>query len=157
MCLISQKSREIGNYRVISVQPSLSWHVLTTTLSTHLLTNDEALLIEGGTAILVMQHFLITSSGQYSCPPTTPSFLRLWAQVILRVKLGVHQFPSYHCDYMCAHVHIARSCIILIVASSLWLVSCPDPTLSWGKGSGDHWAISWLCRVSKMPLVMWLE
>ena len=23
-------------------------------------------------------------------------------------------------DYMCAHVHIARSCIILIVASSLW-------------------------------------
>ena len=30
------------------------------------------------------------------------------------------------------------------------LVSCPDPTLSWGKGSGDHWVISWLCRVSSL-------
>ena len=89
----------------------------TTTPPTHFLTNDEALLIEGGTAILVMQHFLVTSSEQYSCPPTTPSFLRLWALVILRVGLGVHKFPCYHCDYMCAHVHIARSCII---ASSLW-------------------------------------
>ena len=37
------------------------------------------------------------------------------------------------------------------------VVSCPDPTLSRGKGSGDHWAISWLCRVSKMPFAMWLE
>ena len=91
-----------------------------TTPPAHFLTNDETLLIEGGTAILVMQHFLVTSSGQYSCPPTTPSFLRLWALVILRVGLGVHKFPCYHCDYMCAHVHIARSCIILIVASSLW-------------------------------------
>ena len=23
------------------------------------------------------------------------------------------------------------------------VVSCPDPTLSRGKGSGDHWAVSW--------------
>ena len=30
------------------------------------------------------------------------------------------------------------------------LVSCPDPTLSRGKGSGDHWAIPWLCRVSSL-------
>ena len=31
-----------------------------------------------------------------------------------------------------------------------WLVSCPDSTLSRGKRSGDHWAISWLCRVSSL-------
>ena len=30
------------------------------------------------------------------------------------------------------------------------LVSCPDPTLSQGKGSGDHWVIPWLCRVSSL-------
>jgi len=24
------------------------------------------------------------------------------------------------------------------------VVSCPDPTLSWGKWSGDYWVISWL-------------
>ena len=38
-----------------------------------------------------------------------------------------------------------------------YVVSCPDPTLSQGKRSSDHWVISWFCRVSKMPLVMWLE
>ena len=30
------------------------------------------------------------------------------------------------------------------------LVSCPDPTLSRGKGSGDHRVISWLCLVSRL-------
>ena len=30
------------------------------------------------------------------------------------------------------------------------LVSCPDPTLSQGIGSGDHLALSWLCRVSTL-------
>jgi len=30
------------------------------------------------------------------------------------------------------------------------LCCCPDPTLSWGKGSGDYWAISWLCWVSSL-------
>ena len=30
------------------------------------------------------------------------------------------------------------------------LVLCPDPTLSQGKGLGDHWAFSWLCRVSSL-------
>ena len=30
------------------------------------------------------------------------------------------------------------------------LVSCPDPTLSRGKGPGDHWAIPWLCQVSSL-------
>ena len=35
-------------------------------------------------------------------------------------------------------------------ASLCLLVSCPDPTLSRGKGSGGHWAISWLCRVSSL-------
>ena len=30
------------------------------------------------------------------------------------------------------------------------VVLCPDPTLSRGKGSGDHWAFSWLCRVSSL-------
>ena len=34
------------------------------------------------------------------------------------------------------------------------VVLCPDPNLSRGKGSGDHWVISWLCWVSKMPLVI---
>ena len=29
------------------------------------------------------------------------------------------------------------------------LVSCPDPTSKEGKGSGDSWALSWLCKVSR--------
>ena len=62
-------------------------------------------LIKGGTAILVMQHFLVTSSGQYSCPPNTPSFLRLWALVILRVGLGepVPLLPLWL--HVCTHTH----------------------------------------------------
>ena len=36
------------------------------------------------------------------------------------------------------------------ISSLLALVSCPDPTLSRGKGSGDHRALSWLCRVSSI-------
>ena len=68
------------------------------------------------------------------------SLLKLWALVILRVGLGVHKFPCYHCDYMCAHVHIARSCIILIVASSLWLTSY----------------IPWYCYYSGAPQVSYL-
>ena len=39
----------------------------------------------------------------------TPSPFRLSRLVILRVGIGVHKFPCYYCDYMCAHVHIARS------------------------------------------------
>ena len=38
----------------------------------------------------------------------------------------------------------------LTFLSTFWfqvkLVSCPEPTLSQGKGSGDHWAISFLMR-----------
>ena len=30
------------------------------------------------------------------------------------------------------------------------VVSCPDPTLSQGKGSGDYWVLPWLCRVSNI-------
>ena len=30
------------------------------------------------------------------------------------------------------------------------LVSYPDPTLSRGKGSGDHGTLSWLCGVSSI-------
>ena len=39
------------------------------------------------------------------------------------------------------------------------LVSCPDPTLSRGKGSGDYWALPWLCRVSNLDFWMnkWLN
>jgi len=35
-------------------------------------------------------------------------------------------------------------------SSDLPLVSCPDPALSRGKGSGDYWASSWLCRVNSL-------
>jgi len=31
--------------------------------------------------------------------------------------------------------------------TSYLAVSCWEPTLSWGYGSGDCWAISWLCQV----------
>ena len=37
-----------------------------------------------------------------------------------------------------------------VLYSCTGIVSCPDPTLSRGKGSGDHWAIPWLCRVSSL-------
>jgi len=30
------------------------------------------------------------------------------------------------------------------------VVSYPDPALSQGKGSGDYWLISWLCRLSSI-------
>ena len=30
------------------------------------------------------------------------------------------------------------------------LVSFRDPTLSWGRGSGDYWALPWLCWVSNL-------
>jgi len=30
------------------------------------------------------------------------------------------------------------------------VVSCPDPALSRGKGSGDYWAISWFCQLSSI-------
>ena len=42
--------------------------------------------------------------------------------------------------------------LICIMCASFWtrLVSCPDSTLSRGKGSGDHWPIPWLCRVSSL-------
>ena len=74
--------------------------------TTHFLTNDEALLIDGGTTILVMQQFLVTSSGQYSCPPTTPSFLRLWALVILRVRPPGAQVPLLPVLlHMCTRTH----------------------------------------------------
>jgi len=29
-----------------------------------------------------------------------------------------------------------------------YIVSCPDPALWRGKGSGDYWAISWVCWVN---------
>ena len=29
-------------------------------------------------------------------------------------------------------------------------VSCPDPTLSWGRGSGYYWLLPWLCRISNL-------
>ena len=37
---------------------------------------------------------------------------------------------------------------VKLAYSALNSVSCPDPTLSWGKGSGGNWAPSWLCQVS---------
>ena len=39
--------------------------------------------------------------------------------------------------------------MVVIFKVHKWLVSCPDPTPR-GKGSGDHWAIPWLCRVSSL-------
>jgi len=30
------------------------------------------------------------------------------------------------------------------------VVSCPDPAFSWGKGSGDYWAVAWLCWLSSI-------
>ena len=35
---------------------------------------------------------------------------------------------------------------------SIGLVSCPDPTLSQGKGSGDYWVTSWLWWLSSIDL-----
>ena len=34
--------------------------------------------------------------------------------------------------------------------SRYYIVLCPDPALSRGKGSGDYRAISWLCRLSSI-------
>ena len=34
----------------------------------------------------------------------------------------------------------------------MYSVSCPDATLSRGKGSGDHWAISWLAESAVLIL-----
>ena len=34
------------------------------------------------------------------------------------------------------------------IASLVLIVSCPDPTLSRGKGSGNHWVLSWLSAES---------
>ena len=35
-------------------------------------------------------------------------------------------------------------------STSMQLVLCPDPTLSWGKGSGDYWVVPWLCWVNSL-------
>ena len=37
-----------------------------------------------------------------------------------------------------------------VMTTYIHRVSCPDPVLSWRKGSGDYWAISWLCRLSSI-------
>jgi len=39
---------------------------------------------------------------------------------------------------------------LLLHEAEASLASCPDPALSQGKGSGDYWAISWLCRLSSI-------
>ena len=44
--------------------------------------------------------------------------------------------------HVCVGVRRESACVSV--------VSCPDPTLSWGKGSGDHWVVSWLCWVSSL-------
>ena len=44
----------------------------------------------------------------------------------------------------------ARSTSIDTVLSFKSIVSCPDPTLSWGKGSGDYGTVSWLCWVNSL-------
>ena len=50
--------------------------------------------------------------------------------------------------WLILHTHTFISLFLFSMITPFALVSCPDPTLSRGKGSGDHWAISWLCRVS---------
>ena len=51
----------------------------------------------------------------------------------------------YWCSNLCV-----RMPTVIASASCLGVVSCPDPTLSWGKGSGDYWVISWLCWVNSL-------
>ena len=56
------------------------------------------------------------------------------------------------------HMHNGQAWTLTFVASK-WrhvrtaLVLCPDSSLSWGKGSGDYWAISWSCWVSRIDFV----
>jgi len=58
------------------------------------------------------------------------------------------------CLSVCASMHICVSLSCYLEASTVLVVSCPDPTLSQGKGSGDYWAISWLCRLSSIDFWM---
>ena len=55
---------------------------------------------------------------------------------------------------VCASMHICVSLSCYLEASTVLVVSCPDPALSQGKGSGDYWAISWLCRLSSIDFWM---
>ena len=41
-------------------------------------------------------------------------------------------------------------CSLVHRAGYAVVVSSPDPTLSQGKGSGDYWALPWLCQVSNL-------
>ena len=58
-----------------------------------------------------------------------------------------HGNISFH---QCCNFSCSASLQGVVWHAALELVSSPDPTLSRGKGSGDHWAISWLCRVSSL-------
>ena len=58
--------------------------------------------------------------------------------------IRLHQFHRIHLWHF----------ILQATTWSTWIVvSCPDPTLSWRKGSGDYWALPWLCRVSNLDFL----
>ena len=68
-----------------------------------------------------------------------------------------HKVYMHICMYIWRFDPVSPSPVLICIQHSLHcyqttaaLVSCPDPTLSRGKGSGDHWAISWLCQVSSL-------
>ena len=70
----------------------------------------------------------------------------------------VYEKPYFKTEFVCIRYYKLRAmsqCVKVSMMKPLSqyqaiLVSCPDPTLSQRKGSGDHWVISWLCRVSSL-------
>ena len=88
---------------------------------------------------------------------------RLRTVVVLPTMIFIHHMHQHihvHCVQVCTHSWVTCMCASAynsyvlqgLFRSGLWvpmvLVSCPDPALSRGKGSGIFRAISWHCWVS---------
>ena len=128
------------------------------------------------TSILVLKHAMSVYSGDTHWQPMKQlmSSSRWWALqtnqparinllTSLQTLLGInswisinnlplkHQFTSKVPNSWMLWVHpSASTCQPLTSSAEATPVSCPDPALSRGKGSGDYWAISWLCRLSSI-------
>ena len=86
---------------------------------------------------VILSFWKVQSAGVYTCSwNSTPATLST-AKNIQNDVLSDRPVYPWRCNFTWVPVRVP-------------VVSCPDPTLSRGKVSGDHWVIPWLCRVSSL-------